>query len=369
MDDCRVGAQRRSGWLDVELTASRCFSDRLEDAYLHIDRLSAHFCFRVAHEFGLCEEATIERPAWLAPEAEYLWRYVLDVLHEDGYRMRAGDQWRAVKPCPADDSLRLYQEAPLACPEAAAIFELMKRCYDSAPAFLTGKQTGVSVIFPRGDLCLWERVHRQDAVMSIYADLVPPELADVLQKGARVLEVGAGVGAVLRRCLPMLKERETAEYWFTDLGRLFVQRAEREFSGEALAHFAVLDLDQPLAPQGFAPGWFDVVLGVNVLHSARNLEFSLRELRSLLRVGGTVILGEGSPPQAGKRWRLDFVFAFLRGWWDVSLDPGFRPRPGFLFPREWMKLLRHCGYASVTAFPGEEWFRGDCRGGLVVATK
>lgn len=314
MDDCRVGIERRPGWLDVELTALRCFSDRLEDAYGHIERLSAHFCFRVVHEFGLFEEATIERPAWLAPEAEYLWRFVLDVLEEDGHLVRAGDRWRAVKPCPADDSPRLYQEAASACPEAAAIFELMKRCYDHASAFLTGKQTGVSVIFPRGELCLWERVHRRDAVMSIYADLVPPALADVLEKGARVLEVGAGVGAVLRRCLPMLKERETAEYWFTDLGRLFVQRAEGEYSGEAVVRFTVLDLDQPLAPQGFAPGRFDVILGVNVLHSARNLEFSLRELRSLLRDGGTVILGEGSPPRGGKRWRLDFVFAFLRGW-------------------------------------------------------
>ncbi len=352
----------------MELTASHYFTDRLEEAYAHIDRLGAHFCFRLAHEFRLLEEPNA-KPAWLAPEAEYLWRYVLDVLAEEGCLVREGGGWRAAAPCPADESSRLYAGAASACPEAAAIFELMKRCYDHAPAFLSGRQTGVSVVFPRGDLCLWERVHRQDAVMSIYADPVPAALADVLQPGARVLEVGAGVGAVLRRCLPMLKEGELAEYWFTDLGRLFVQRAEQEYAGEGLARFAVLDLDQPLAPQGFAPGQFDVVLGVNVFHSARNLEFSLQELRSLLRDGGTVILGEGSPPREGKRWRLDFVFAFLRGWWDVTLDSAFRPRPGFLFPREWIRLFQHCGYQRVAAFPGEQWFPGACRGGLVVATK
>ena len=364
-----MGTERRSGWLDVELTAADCFSSRLEDAYGHIDRLGTHFCFRMAHEFGPFENEPVARPPWLAPEAEYLWRYILDVLEEEGYLEREPGGWRVTRPCPADDSPRLYEEARAACPDAAAILELMKRCSDAAPAFLTGKQTGVSAVFPRGDLCLWERVHGQDAVMSIYADLVPPALAAVLQPGSRVLEVGAGVGAVLRRCLPMLQERETAEYWFTDLGRLFVQRAEREHSCEALARFAVLDLDQPIAPQGMAPEQFDVVLGVNVLHSARNLEFSLRELRSVLRDGGTLLLGEGSPPRIGKRWRLDFVFAFLRGWWDVTLDPELRPRPGFLFPREWIRLLAHCGFANASAAPGEEWFPGDCRGGLVVAKK
>ena len=353
----------------MELTASRCFPGRLDDAYGHIDRLGAHFCFRVAHEFGLAREGPAVEPANLAPEAGYLWRFVLEILQEEGYAEGTASGWRVVEPCPADDSPRLYEAAFAACPEAAAILELMKRCYEGAPAFLTGKQSGVSVVFPRGDLRLWERVHRTDAVMSIYADLIPPALADVLKRGARVLEVGAGSGAVLRRCLPLLGERQAAEYWFTDLGRLFVQRAEREYAGEAFARFAVLDQDHALAPQGFAPESYDVVLGVNVLHSARDLEFSARELRALLRDGGVLMLGEGSPPRRGKRWRLDFVFAFLRGWWDVMLDPAWRPRPGFLFPGEWVSLLRHCGYASVTAFPGEGWFAGDCRGGLVVGRK
>jgi yersiniabactin nonribosomal peptide/polyketide synthase len=245
----------------------------------------------------------------------------------------------------------------------------MQRCYRHALDFVIGRRTGVSIVFPRGDMSLWERVHREDAVMSIYSSMVPIEMAKVLRPRSRVLEVGAGVGAVLRKCLPVLKQRDTLEFWFTDLGRLFVQRAELDFSGDDMMRFAVLDLDRPLAAQGLEPGSFDIVTGVNVLHSARNLEFSLRELRSILRKGGSLILGEGSPPRRGRRWRLDFVFAFLRGWWDVTLDRVFRPRPGFLFPDEWTSLLRHCGYSNAQAIPGEHWFAGDCRGGLLVASK
>jgi SAM-dependent methyltransferase len=328
---------------------SRCFSARLEQTYTWVDRLVLHFCFHVARE--LPELAVV-------PEARYLFETVRDILQEEGFAGRL---------CPPDESARLQQEAREQCPDAAPIFGLIERCHDHAAAFLGGRESGLNAIFPRGDMRLWERVHRDDAVMSIYADLIPPALAHVLSPGGRVLEVGAGVGAVLDRCLPLLCEREVAEYRFTDLGKLFVQRREPMHPNETFLRFAVLDLDLPLAQQGVEPASFDAVVGVNVLHSAKSLETTLRELRSALREGGHLILGEGSPPRRGRRWRLDVVFAFLRGWWDVSLDPRLRPRPGFLFPSEWMELLQFCGYRNVTTLPGEPWFREACRGGLLIA--
>jgi hypothetical protein len=106
-----------------------------------------------------------------------------------------------------------------------------------------------------------------------------------------------------------------------------------------------------------------------VLHSGKDLAFILRELRTALHPGGHLILGEGSPPRPGIRWRLDVVFAFLRGWWDVLLDPLYRPRPGFLFPTEWVQVLRAAGYENTRALPGEQWFLGPCRGGLIAASR
>lgn len=338
----------------MELTApadlySQCFSARLEEAYRYLDRLALHFCFRAVRETQL---------TGVAPEAQYLRQTVLDLLREKGF---------VATQCPPDESARLQQEARQACPEATPIFELLARCHEHAPGFLTGRESGLSVIFPRGDLRLWERVHREDAVMSIYADLVTPALAGGLRKGARVLEVGGGVGAVLDRCLPLLREREVAEYRFTDLGKLFVQRREPMHAGDSFLRFATVDLDSPLAAQSLEPATFDAVIGVNVLHSVRDLPFTLRELRATLRPDGCLILGEGSPPRRGRRWPLDLVFAFLRGWWDVSLDARLRPRPGFLFPSEWIELLRACGYQNICALPGESWFPRACRGGLMVA--
>ena len=359
-------------------TLSRCFSTELEETYIHIDRLCSHFCFGIVHEFWIFEDGArlsfgeLATRVGAVKDSEYLLRAVLDILCEDGFLIEEQGAWRACLPCPPDDSAVLQHQANQQFPRATPILELLERCRQGARAFLTGRQSGLSVIFPRGDLSLWERVHREDSVMSIYADPIAPALEAVLRRpGRRVLEVGAGVGAVLRRCLPLLRERRVGEYRVTDLGKVFVQRLERENSQDAFVRGAVLDLDLPLADQlaehGVEPGSFDAILGVNVLHSAKDLEFTLRQLRSALAENGCLLLGEGSPPQPGKRWRLDLVFAFLSGWRDVPLDPLKRPRPGFLFPREWIDLLHGCGYRKALALPGEDWSRGACRGGLIAA--
>ena len=133
--------------------------------------------------------------------------------------------------------------------------------------------------------------------------------------------------------------------------------------------FLSLDLDRPLSAQGVVPESFDVVIAVNVLHSARDLRMALRELHAVLKTPGWLICGEGSPPSRNRRWRLDLVFAFLRGWWDVWTDSVLRPRPGFLLPAEWEAALLASGYQHVRVLPGENWFAGPCRGGLIMAGK
>ena len=220
----------------------------------------------------------------------------------------------------------MQREARALCPRAEATFEMIARCREHAAAFVAGREPGPAAVFPRGDLALWERLHDEDAVMSIYADIAAAALDALAEPGARVLELGAGVGALARRSRNLLRERNVAEYWFTDLGELFVQNARSIFAEEKAIHNALR-----------APGW--------------------------------LVCGEGSPPRAGSHWRLDLVFGFLSGWWDVATEPALRPSPGFLFPSQWQRLLRACGFDAVEALPGESWFDGPCRGGLIVAAK
>jgi hypothetical protein len=38
-------------------------------------------------------------------------------------------------------------------------------------------------------------------------------------------------------------------------------------------------------------------------------------------------------------------------------------------PDQWKDALLACGYQRVYGLPGEDWFAGPCRGGLILAEK
>jgi yersiniabactin nonribosomal peptide/polyketide synthase len=353
---------------------AQVFSSDLELAYWHVDRLCLHLCFHVDDECGLLKMRAEPLPdiaarVGVAPDAAYLVRAILEILCEEGVARCTPKGFCRVCQSPNDDSERMQREARAACPRARPIFEMIERCHRYAVDFLTGRRTGVSVVFEHGDVRLWERLHTVDRVMSIYADLVPPTLQTIVRPGMRLLEVGGGVGAALRRCLPMLERLGYEHYTFTDVGQSFVQAAQRVYSGNERISFARLNLDLPLRFQDAPSQGFDVIIAVNVLHVVRALSFSLRELHNMLRPLGYLLIAEGSPPDRSRRWRLDIVFAFLRGWWDVSLEPPWRQSPGFLWPSQWKGAVMAAGYDPVHALPGEEWFRGPCRGGVVLAQR
>ena len=154
-----------------------------------------------------------------------------------------------------------------------------------------------------------------------------------------------------------------------DMGKIFVQNARSIFAGEKAMRFAGIDIDLPFDAQEVARESFDIVTAVNVLHVAEDLPATLREIHRTLRTPGYLVCAEGSPPRPGSRWRLDLVFGFLPGWWDVATNSQLRPSPGFLFPSQWRQLLHACGFDVVEAMPGESWFDRPCRGGLIVAAK
>lgn len=351
----------------------RCFSDDLERAYRYVDGLCLNLCLDLARDCRLLGRASepveqlIERVG-VAPQAVYLLGAALDILSEEGFARQTQHGWESRGHYPPDAGAELLRSAEAACPGATTVFRLIERCRHRAAGFLAGQTSGFQAIFPRGDMEQWERLHTQDSVMSVYADLVLPTLEALAIRRMRILEVGAGVGAVLQRSVPLLQQFGVGEYWFTDVGRLFVQRAQRSYPGMPWLRFADVDIDMPLQSQGIPAGSFDVVIGVNVLHAAKRLRASLLGIHDVLKPNGYLILAEGSPPDRTRRWRLDVVFAFLRGWWDVVIEP-MRPRPGFLTPSEWESALRTCHFDPVYLLPGEQWFRGPCRGGVMVAAK
>jgi hypothetical protein len=146
--------------------------------------------------------------------------------------------------------------------------------------------------------------------MGAYATLVVDYLRNQkILSGKRILEVGAGVGAVARR----MPELAGEDYIRSDLNPFI---CPRDLPGRV----AYYDFNE-------RGTWnrLDVIFGVNTLHCARNSALSIRFLSEMLRSGGILLLAEGHPTTTshGTPWALNHVCGLFDGWWNIG---GFRDR-------------------------------------------
>jgi SAM-dependent methyltransferase len=153
---------------------------------------------------------------------------------------------------------------------------------------------------------------------------------------------------------------------YTDVSTVFLDKGRERFGQHPFIEFKTYDLNQSPETQGIDEGTFDLVLGVNALHVAREIPASLRFLRGLLRPAGRLIIGEGSPPDRHRMWRPDLLFGILEGWWSVTTDSTLRPQPGWLLPSTWKALFEDAGFAGTCALPEEGYFGRDNYGGVIV---
>ncbi|KAF6828375.1 KR domain-containing protein [Colletotrichum plurivorum] len=177
----------------------------------------------------------------------------------------------------------------------------------------------------------------------------------------RVLEVGAGTGSSTGRILPYLtaegavewgapKPVRFGEYVYTDVSAGFFEKARERFS-YAASHmtFRKLDLEKDPSSQGFPSRTYDVVVAGNVLHATTDLIQTLRHVRSLLRPGGVLVLGETVNLDNA---RDGLIFGLLPGWWLRkgqwwSADEEYRDQGPLLTEAQWDVVLREAGFPGV----------------------
>ena len=244
-------------------------------------------------------------------------------------------------------------------PGHATNFDLLDGVRTHIPPFFTEGRPGDGLLFDLALFPLWLAYFRNDNLAYYPNNLLTLlALRQDLAPGSRVLELGAGAGSFAR----LVGRRGAAEGWldriaeyrFTDVAPAFLRRAQRDLAAEApglpLA-FQPLDLNRPLGDQGIEPQGLDALVGINVVHVARDLEAVLRDLRSRLKPGGRLILGECLKPSLDHPIYLEFFFSFIRSFTDVALDPRWRPIHGFLTHEAWTRALVHAGFRDIDPIP------------------
>ncbi|MEU3838576.1 SDR family NAD(P)-dependent oxidoreductase [Streptomyces sp. NPDC028635] len=237
-------------------------------------------------------------------------------------------------------------------PEMSGHVTLLERTLGALGDVLAGRRNPMDVLFPKGSVALVEPIYKGQPIADHYNRLLAGEVADAARRvraeagrPVRVLEIGAGTGASSRTVLPSLAASDAeAHYCYTDISPAFLRHGEREFgpSFPQLA-FQTLDISKDPVEQGFEPGTYDVVLGTHVLHATPDIERTLRNIRTLLRPGGVVLVNEITRFSEF----LTLTFGLTTGWWMYEDAERRLPHSPLLAPVQWRQVAEAAGLRPV----------------------
>jgi SAM-dependent methyltransferase len=218
--------------------------------------------------------------------------------------------------------------------------------------FVSGARSAADIIRQGGGK-LWEAFQARDTICAVYGHGVAQALGPRLA-GKQVLELGAGTGGTTRRLAPYLRDCE--RFVVTDIRQGFLDRLVAELDGVPV-ETAILDIDAP----DDSIGHFDAIFATNCLHVAKDIPAAMVWLRSRLRPGGVLVLGEGSHYSDDMPSPVSLVLSLFDGWWNAPRTDWGR-QPGFLLEEQWLDAFEAAGFDATAA---DTWADGYRRFGGV----
>ena len=274
---------------------------------------------------------------------------------EQGADTAAGPAWHVTGSAPPARPASLDRPSPGAAPLRIEQL-LLDRCGARLADVLRGRTDPLSLLFPNDPslpsaATMYAAASTAVLCNEMTAEAVAGAAAKLARPRLRVVEIGGGTGAATAVTVPRLPAG--THYTFTDLSAGFLDGARERFAAGALEFdFRTLDIEQPPADQGFAPGQADVVVASNIVHATGDLRQTLAHIRWLLAPGGVLVMLE----TVTSRFWQTLTFGLTSGWWRFR-DADLRTTGPVLPTGRWLTLLREAGYdaaaAAITATTAE----------------
>ncbi len=307
----------------------------------------------------------------ILPKFEKFYGFFLQILSDDAIIRVEGDTIEFLKS--RDEVINpdtLKRRAEERYPEFKAMFGAFDHFVPYYRAALSGEIEAVSVLFPDGQAGPLQEVvkntvehtrHRQ--YMLMVKEILAKMLRESAGKKLRILEIGGGAGVLTKLIAPVLIN-QNVEYYFTDIGKSFVMKAEREAkeSGLDFMKFGIFDISSDPARQGFEPHSFDMIVELDVVHATRSVLDTLWRLKELLAPNGVMFFVE---TVKSPRWST-MAYGLAEGWWYFE-DGDFRCDSPLLSLEKWEAVFRKQGFERVRSYPQDNSKRQEADCGLIIA--
>jgi len=246
---------------------------------------------------------------------------------------------------------------------------LLKNIRDEYPSFLLGKKTGIEILFSNEKAKLWRDYfsnnHKGYAVHNYFGACVMFK-SFPLEGDIKILEVGSGTGSGTVALLNCLKKENlllrVQEYILSDISPIFLRESNRLIMKEIADFDRILlrkiDFNRSIEEQKIAPESIDIVYGVNALHVANDLIFTLKEIKNVLRKNGKLVISECIRNNEIGTPQPEFIFNLLDSYRNVKTDPTLRKTVGFLTPHNWRILLEEVGFNDIEIILNTDFDRG-----------
>lgn len=276
-------------------------------------------------------------------EVSRLW----EILEEAGLVERHGDTFvRGPVPHVKDKSAKeLSNDLLTNYPQYTSTHDLLDLLGPQLAECLTGKANAASILCDsdKGRKLL-ESFYANDPGL-LAANRVLSDLFSTIMKARtseepfRVLEVGAGFGSSTRHLLPQLQASGLPfTYTLSDSFEALLERSKATLQDIEGLEFRQYDIEEE--PPVDLLGRYDIVLSNSYLHTTRNLQNSLANVRKLVRPNdGCVALVE---PTQKVAW-YDLVWGLLDGWWLFSDNRTHALQS----PWAWRSALQNAGFTHV----------------------
>lgn len=247
----------------------------------------------------------------------------------------------------------------LKCDPSAEIFvELIKRIELDIGVFFTGEKRGDEILFTgRDSLNLWNDYFNNGFQgYSVINSATAYGIAKWFSQGKpkSMLELGSGTSGgtikVFQALLDNNLHRSIETILLTDIAPALLNLGEKNIKKQLKMppgyEQEVLDINSHFKKQ-LKRGRFDIVYGINVLHAAKDLGFTLKEIYDHLDRNGMVIMGESVRPYENRPMHSEILFNLLENYHSVRLDPESRPYHGYLTKERWIRHFEKAGFKDI----------------------